>query len=81
MGAVWQRLIRDIRHATCGRFEEGNYAELAALIRALTKAGFKQLYLSGQYIFQQGDPGKELFLIKAGRVKLSRLLQNGSDIG
>lgn len=34
----------------------------------------------GNVIFQQGDQTEELFLIKAGRVKLNKILENGNEI-
>ena len=37
-------------------------------------------YQPGQAIFMQGDPAKEMFLIKAGRVRLSKIMEDGDEI-
>lgn len=34
----------------------------------------------GRFIFTQGDPSGEMFLLKSGRVKLTKILENGSEI-
>lgn len=34
----------------------------------------------GQFVFQQGDSSTEMFLLKSGRVKLSKILENGNEI-
>ncbi len=34
----------------------------------------------GQYIFRQEDPSVEMFLLKSGRVKLSKIIENGNEI-
>jgi len=47
---------------------------------ALTKKAFRKGLSPGENIFMQGSPANELFLIKAGRVKLSKLLEDGTEI-
>lgn len=47
---------------------------------ALSKAALRKKYERGQAIFQQGDPAKEMFLVKAGRVKLSKVMADGAEI-
>ena len=49
-------------------------------IKALAGDVFRKKYSAGQRIFYQGDPVKEVFLIKAGRVKLSKLMEDGDEI-
>ena len=34
----------------------------------------------GRFIFNQGDPSVAMFLLKSGRVKLTKILENGSEI-
>jgi CRP-like cAMP-binding protein len=47
---------------------------------ALTKAALRRLYRKGQEVFSQGQPAHQMFLIKAGRVKLSKLTEEGEEI-
>lgn len=47
---------------------------------ALTKAALRKVYKKGQEVFCQGDPANKMFLIKAGRVKLSKLTEDGDEI-
>jgi CRP/FNR family cyclic AMP-dependent transcriptional regulator len=35
---------------------------------------------TGQALFLQGDPADEMFLIKGGRVKLSKVLEDGTEL-
>jgi CRP-like cAMP-binding protein len=49
-------------------------------LEALSKAALRKKYERGQAIFQQGDPAKEMFLVKAGRVKLSKVMEDGTEI-
>lgn len=57
-------------------FDNLQQAELEALVAVARRRQFKR----GQIIFMQGTPGAEMFLIKAGRVKLSKLNEEGSEI-
>jgi len=49
-------------------------------LQALTQAALRKLYKRGQEVFSQGDPAHKMFLIKAGRVKLSKLTEGGDEI-
>ncbi|SDT88658.1 Crp/Fnr family transcriptional regulator [Desulfobacula phenolica] len=42
--------------------------------------GSRGVFHSGQAIFLQGDSAQEMFLIKAGRIKLSKVLENGTEV-
>ena len=56
-------------------FENLQKAELEALVAAAQRRQFKK----GQTIFLQGTAGTEMFLIKRGRVKLSKLNEEGNE--
>jgi CRP/FNR family transcriptional regulator len=57
------------------------FADLpAAEIGALVQAARRQVYHKGQEIFSQGAPANKMFLIKAGRVKLSKLSEQGDEV-
>ncbi len=56
-------------------FESLEPAEMQALMGAATK----KVYTPGQTVFVQADPTDRMFLIKAGRVRLSKLLEDGSE--
>jgi CRP/FNR family transcriptional regulator len=49
-------------------------------LKALIQTAIRETYKPGQTIFMQGDPAKKMFLIKAGRVKLSKLMEDGDEI-
>ena len=53
---------------------------LSEELQALVQAALRKTYKHGQPIFMQGEPAKEMFLIKAGRVKLSKLMEDGEEI-
>ena len=57
-------------------FEHLQPSELEALVTAAERRQFKK----GQAVFMQGNPGTAMFLIKAGRVKLSKLNEEGSEL-
>ena len=57
-------------------FEQLHPPELEALVTAAQRRQFQR----GQSIFMQGTPGTEMFLIKAGRVKLSKLNEEGNEL-
>jgi CRP-like cAMP-binding protein len=57
-------------------FEDLKPAELGAL----AKAALRRLYQKGQEVFAQGRPAHQMFLIKGGRVKLSKLTEDGEEI-
>jgi len=46
----------------------------------LAKNALRSIYEPGQIIFLQGDPADKLFLIKGGRVRLSKNLEDGTEI-
>jgi CRP-like cAMP-binding protein len=47
---------------------------------ALAKAAGRKPYQKGQVVFSQGDRANRMFLIKAGRVKLSKITAEGNEI-
>jgi CRP-like cAMP-binding protein len=57
-------------------FENLQPEELAALARA----ALRKIYKKGQEIFSQGQQAHKMFLIKGGRVKLSKLAESGDEI-
>ncbi|OPY58434.1 MAG: Global nitrogen regulator [Syntrophorhabdaceae bacterium PtaU1.Bin034] len=56
-------------------FESLELAELLAMV----EAAMKKVYAPGEAIFVQADPTDRMFLIKAGRVKLSKLQEDGTE--
>lgn len=57
-------------------FEHLKPPEVEALVAAALRRQFKK----GQAIFMQGNPAKEMFLVKAGRVKLSKYTEDGNEL-
>ena len=57
-------------------FESLKPEELGALVRAAWRKDYKR----GQEVFYQGGPANKLFLIKAGRVKLSKTTEGGDEL-
>jgi len=51
-----------------------------AEIEALSGEALRKKSITGQALFLQGDPTDEMFLIKGGRVKLSKVLENGTEL-
>lgn len=49
-------------------------------IEALSREAFRKKSVKGQALFLQGDPTHEMFLIKGGRVKLSKVLEDGTEL-
>jgi CRP/FNR family transcriptional regulator len=49
-------------------------------IKALTRDALRKRSTTGQALFLQGDPTDEMFLIKGGRVKLSKVLEDGTEL-
>lgn len=47
---------------------------------ALTQAALRRVYPKGTEVFRQGDRAVSMFLIKAGRVKLSKVSEDGDEI-
>ncbi len=52
----------------------------AAEIEALSREAIRKKSTTGQALFMQGDPTDEMFLIKGGRVKLSKVLEDGTEL-
>ncbi|MDR1312888.1 MAG: Crp/Fnr family transcriptional regulator [Deltaproteobacteria bacterium] len=50
--------------------------ELASLAGSLTRRAFE----AGETVFRQGEPAQHIFLIKSGRIRLSRLMENGTEL-
>jgi CRP-like cAMP-binding protein len=57
-------------------FESLKPEELGALVRA----AWRKTYKKGQEVFYQGGPANKLFLLKAGRVKLSKMTEGGDEL-
>ncbi len=49
-------------------------------IKALAYDAFRKKITKGQSLFLQGDPADEMFLIKGGRIKLSKVLEDGTEL-
>lgn len=49
-------------------------------IRALVGAAQRRIYEVGEPIFHQGEQAKHMFPLKAGRVKLSKVNEDGSEL-
>ena len=82
MGCLCEQLAgKDIRvTSTCiGNlwiFKDLKQEEMVALAGGASR----NVYEAGQTIFMQGDLADEMFLIKAGRVKLSKVTEDGAEI-
>jgi CRP-like cAMP-binding protein len=48
-------------------------------MQALVTSAVRRIYRPGQTVFVQADPTDRMFLIKAGRVRLSKLLEDGTE--
>ncbi len=49
-------------------------------IQALSREALRKKSAKGHALFQQGDSADEMFLIKGGRVKLSKVLEDGTEL-
>lgn len=49
-------------------------------IEALSQKALRKKSNTGQALFLQGDPTEEMFLIKGGRIKLSKVLEDGNEL-
>jgi len=49
-------------------------------IKALSHDALRKKLTKDQSLFLQGDPANEMFLIKGGRVKLSKVLEDGTEL-
>ena len=82
MGCLCEELIgKDIEISPTCIGHLWVFANLQPLeVAAVAKSALRKSLKRGQYVFMQGDPGTEISLIKAGRVKLSKLMEDGSEI-
>ncbi len=49
-------------------------------IKALSHDALRKKLVKGQSLFLQGDSADEMFLIKGGRIKLSKVLEDGTEL-
>ncbi len=49
-------------------------------IEALAQKALRKKMVKGQTLFLQGDSADEVFLIKGGRIKLNKVLEDGSEL-
>jgi CRP/FNR family transcriptional regulator len=49
-------------------------------VEALSRQALRRKWKTGQTLFSQGDPADGMFLIKGGRVKLSKVLEDGTEL-
>lgn len=49
-------------------------------IKSLDKIAIRKTYSRGQAVFNQGDRAHELFIIKVGRIKLTKVFEDGREI-
>jgi CRP/FNR family transcriptional regulator len=40
----------------------------------------RRVFEAGEAVFRQGDPARHIFLIKSGRIRLSRAMENGDEL-
>jgi CRP/FNR family transcriptional regulator len=51
-----------------------------AEMQALAAKVLRRRYAGGETVFRQGEPADQMFLIKAGRIKLSKVSEEGDEI-
>jgi CRP/FNR family transcriptional regulator len=49
-------------------------------IQAIASKALRKKKTRGQALFHQGDPADEVFLIKGGRIKLTKVLEDGTEL-
>ncbi|MCG8636435.1 MAG: Crp/Fnr family transcriptional regulator [Desulfobacterales bacterium] len=49
-------------------------------IKALSHEALRKKSAKGESLFLQGDPADDMFLIKGGRIKLSKVLEDGTEL-
>lgn len=82
MGCICERFAKEgmTLSSTCiGHlwvFDDLKHDEL----KAIANRAFRKNYSAGENIFFQGSPANRMFLIKAGRVKLTKFLEEGNEI-
>ncbi|MDR2301337.1 MAG: Crp/Fnr family transcriptional regulator [Deltaproteobacteria bacterium] len=47
---------------------------------AVASRAHRQTFEPGEPVFSQGDPAKSIYLIKTGNIRLSRVMENGTEI-
>jgi CRP/FNR family transcriptional regulator len=48
-------------------------------LAAVASRAHRQCFEAGESVFLQGDPAKSIYLIKSGTIKLSRVMENGTE--
>lgn len=81
MTCLCEHLAKDLElHPTCighlWMFENLSRADLTALSDAATRNRYRR----GDMIFTEGQRANEMFLIKAGRVKLTKVTEEGGEM-
>lgn len=69
--AVSPKCIKDI-----GLFSEFESEDLGAL----ASVGKRKVFRRREAVFHQGDPADDMFLIKSGRIKLSKVFADGREV-
>ena len=49
-------------------------------VQALVRQALRKKIPKGRALFMQGDPSNEMFLIKGGRIKLTKVLEDGGEL-
>ncbi|MBI9092473.1 MAG: cyclic nucleotide-binding domain-containing protein, partial [Desulfobacterium sp.] len=49
-------------------------------VQALSQKALRRKMKKGETVFMQGDSADEVFLIKGGRIKLTKVLENGTEL-
>jgi CRP/FNR family transcriptional regulator len=49
-------------------------------VEALSREALRKKSVTGDSLFMQGDSADEMFLIKGGRIKLSKVLEDGTEL-
>ena len=49
-------------------------------LEPLASRAVRARYKAGQTVFLQGERAQSIFLIKSGRIRLSRTMQNGAEV-
>jgi CRP/FNR family transcriptional regulator len=49
-------------------------------VQALAKEALRKKMKKGDTVFMQGDPANEVFLIKGGRIKLTKVMEDGTEL-
>lgn len=49
-------------------------------IEALGREALRKKSTKGEALFYQGDPAREMFLVKGGRIKLTKIFEDGNEL-